>query len=181
MHIQEKLKNLLAVLISALVIAGCASTATEPVEPQPAEEVVEVVEVVEVEVEVEEPVPGFALDDRTPIDAAGNPVSRTFYFDFDQSVVNPADFAALEVHAQILAANPDRGVVIAGHCDQRGTREYNLALGERRAKSISAILVAAGVSPRQIEEVSYGEEQLADPANTNRAWALNRRAVVSYR
>jgi peptidoglycan-associated lipoprotein len=174
---QEKLKNLLGVLISATIIAGCASTATEPVEQQPAEDVVEVVEVVE----VEEAVAGFAADNRTPIDAAGNPVSRTFYFDFDQSVVSPADFAALEVHAQILAANPSRRVVIAGHCDQRGTREYNLALGERRAQSISAILIAAGVNARQIEEVSYGEEQLADPANTSRAWALNRRAVVSYR
>lgn len=179
MHMQEKLKNLLGVLVSALIIAGCASTATEPVEQQPAEDVVEVVEVVEVE--VEEAVAGFAADNRTPIDAAGNPVSRTFYFDFDQSVVSPADFAALEVHAQILAANPGRRVVIAGHCDQRGTREYNLALGERRAQSISAILIAAGVNARQIEEVSYGEEQLADPANTSRAWALNRRAVVSYR
>jgi peptidoglycan-associated lipoprotein len=173
---QEKLKNLLGVLVSAVIIAGCASTATEPVEQQPAEDVVEVVEV-----EVEEAVAGFAADNRTPLDAAGNPVSRTFYFDFDQSVVSPADFAALEVHAQILAANPSRRVVIAGHCDQRGTREYNLALGERRAQSISAILIAAGVNARQIEEVSYGEEQLADPANTSRAWALNRRAVVSYR
>lgn len=179
MHMQEKLNNLLGVLISTMIIAGCASTATEPVEQQPAEDVVEVVEVVEVE--IEEAVAGFAADNRTPIDAGGNPVSRTFYFDFDQSVVSPADFAALEVHAQILAANPSRRVVIAGHCDQRGTREYNLALGERRAQSISAILIAAGVSARQIEEVSYGEEQLADPANTSRAWALNRRAVVSYR
>jgi peptidoglycan-associated lipoprotein len=179
MHIQEKIRNLLGVLASALIIAGCASTATEPVEPQPAEDLIEVVEVVEVE--VEEAVAGFAADNRTPIDASGNPISRTFYFDFDQSVVGPADFAALEVHAQILAANPDRRVVIAGHCDQRGTREYNLALGERRAQAISAILIGAGANPRQIEEVSFGEEQLADPANTNRAWALNRRAVVSYR
>ena len=168
MQILKNVKNLLGILISAMVIAGCASTATEPVEQQPAEEVVDVVEVVEVE--VEEPVAGFAADNRTPIDAAGNPVSRTFYFDFDQSVVSPADFAALEVHAQILAANPNRRVVIAGHCDQRGTREYNLALGERRAQAISAILIAAGVNARQIEEVSYGEEQLADPANTSRAW-----------
>jgi peptidoglycan-associated lipoprotein len=177
MRIQEKLTNLLGVLISALIISGCASTATEPVEQQPAEEVVEAIEVVE----VQEAAPTLAADNRTALDASGNPVSRTFYFDFDQAVVSPADFAALEVHAQILRANPNRRVVVAGHCDQRGTREYNLALGERRAKSISAILIGAGVSARQIEEVSYGEEQLADPANNGRAWALNRRAVVSYR
>ena len=89
--------------------------------------------------------------------------------------------AALQVHAEILRANPDRKLVVAGHCDQRGTREYNLALGERRAKAISAILQANGVSSRQIEDISYGEEELANPANNARAWAQNRRAVISYR
>ena len=74
---------------------------------------------------------------------------------------------------------PNRSIVIAGHCDQRGT-QYNLALGESRAKP-SAILLANGVRSRQIEEISYGEEELANPANNARAWAQNRRAVVSYR
>ena len=112
--------------------------ATEPVvEEQPEIETVEVVEVVEV---VKPVGPGFASDNSTPVDASGSPVSRTFYFDFDQAVVSPADFAALQVHAEILRANPDRKLVVAGHCDQRGTREYNLALGERRAKAIRAIL-----------------------------------------
>ncbi len=179
MQIQEKIQHLLIVMLATLVIAGCSSTATEPVvEQQPATEVVEVAEVVEV---VEPAGPGFAADNTTPVDASGSPVSRTFYFGFDQSIVSPADFAALNVHAEILRANPNRKVVVAGHCDQRGTREYNLALGERRAQAISAILVASGVSPRQIEDISYGEEELVNPANNARAWAQNRRAVVSYR
>jgi peptidoglycan-associated lipoprotein len=80
-----------------------------------------------------------------------------------------------------LRVNPDRKLVVAGHCDQRGTREYNLALGESRAKAISSILQANGVSSRQIEDISYGEEELANPANNARAWAQNRRAVISYR
>ena len=82
----------------------------------------------------------------------------------------------MQVHAEILRANPDRKLVVAGHCDQRGTREYNLALGERRAKAIRAILEANGASSRQIEDISYGEEELANPANNARAWAQNRRA-----
>ena len=179
MQVQEKIKHLWVAVLAALVIAGCSSTATEPVvEQQPATEVAEVVEVVEV---IEETGPGFAADNNTPVDASGKPVSRTFYFDFDQAIVSPADFAALSTHAEILRANPSRSIVVAGHCDQRGTREYNLALGESRAKAISAILVANGVSARQIEEISYGEEELANPANNARAWAQNRRAVVSYR
>lgn len=177
MQVQEKIKHLLIVALGALVIAGCSSTATEPVvEQQPAAEV-EVVEVVEV---VKEAGPGFAADNTTPVDAMGTPLARTFYFGFDQSIVNPSDFAALQVHAEILRANPNRKLKVSGHCDQRGTREYNLALGERRAMSITAILVSSGVSPRQIEEVSYGEENLANPANNAGAWAQNRRAVISY-
>ena len=179
MQIQRRIKHLLVVMLGALVIAGCSSTATEPVvEEQPEMEAVEVVEVVEV---VKPAGPGFASDNNTPLDASGNPVSRTFYFDFDLAVVSPADFAALQVHAEILRANSDRKLVVAGHCDQRGTREYNLALGESRAKAISSILQSNGVSSRQIEEISYGEEELANPANNARAWAQNRRAVISYR
>ena len=179
MQVKEILKHLWVAVLGTLVIAGCSSTATEPVvEQQPATEAVEVIEVAEV---VEESGPGFAVDNKTPVDASGNPVSRTFYFDFDQAIVSPADFAALSTHAEILRSNPNRSIVIAGHCDQRGTREYNLALGESRAKAISAILLANGVGSRQIEEISYGEEELANPANNARAWAQNRRAVVSYR
>lgn len=176
MQTQERIKRLFAAALGTLVVAGCSSTAIEPVvEQQPATEVVEIVEV------IEEVGPGFAPDNTTPVDASGSPVARTFYFEFDQSVVSPSDFAALSVHAEILQANRDRKIVVAGHCDQRGTRDYNLALGETRAQAISSILIANGVSPRQIEEVSYGEEELANPANTPRAWAQNRRAVISYR
>ena len=112
MQVQKKLKCLWVALFGTLVIAGCSSTATEPVvEQQPVTEIAEVVEVVEV---IEEAGPGFAADNKTPVDASGNPVSRTFYFDFDQAIVSPADFAALSTHAEILRANPSRSVVVAG-------------------------------------------------------------------
>jgi peptidoglycan-associated lipoprotein len=71
--------------------------------------------------------------------------------------------------------------VIEGHADERGTREYNLALGERRADAIRTFLLSAGVSPRQLEMVSYGEERPDDPGNNDAAWSRNRRAVLIYR
>ena len=177
MQSQSRLSRLALSILAALFIAGCSSTATEPVDQQePVEQAPEVVapEVVEV-------VSDFAEDDTTPVDESGQPISRTFYFEYDKAILNPGDLATLEVHAQILVRNSDRSVVVQGHCDERGTREYNLALGERRAAAISSFLRSAGVGSRQIEVVSYGEERPQNPAHNSGAWAENRRAVLEYR
>ena len=177
MQTQSRLSRLALSVLAALFIAGCSSTATEPVDQQePVEQAPEVVapEVVEV-------VSDFAEDDTTPVDESGQPISRTFYFEYDKAILNPSDLATLEVHAQILVRNSDRSVVVQGHCDERGTREYNLALGERRAAAISSFLRSAGVGSRQIEVVSYGEERPQNPAHNSGAWAENRPAVLEYR
>ena len=177
MQTQSRLSRLALSVLAALFIAGCSSTATEPVDQQePVEQAPEVVapEVVEV-------VSDFAEDDTTPVDESGQPISRTFYFEYDKAILNPSGLATLEVHAQILVRNSDRSVVVQGHCDERGTREYNLALGERRAAAISSFLRSAGVGSRQIEVVSYGEERPQNPAHNSGAWAENRRAVLEYR
>ena len=177
MQSQSRLSRLALSILAALFIAGCSSTATEPVDQQePVEQAPEVVapEVVEV-------VSDFAEDDTTPVDESGQPISRTFYFEYDKAILKPSDLATLEVHAQILVRNSDRSVVVQGHCDERGTREYNLALGERRAAAISSFLRSAGVGSRQIEVVSYGEERPQNPAHNSGAWAENRRAVLEYR
>lgn len=177
MQTQSRLSSLAISVLAALFIAGCSSTATEPVDQQepvgPAPEVVAP--------EVEEIVSDFAADDSTPVDGSGQPISRTFYFEYDKAILNPSDLATLEVHAQILTRNSDRSVIVQGHCDERGTREYNLALGERRATAISSFLRSAGVRSRQIEVVSYGEERPQNPAHNSTAWAENRRAVLQYR
>lgn len=176
------LKKWIGLMLAALVVAGCSSTGTQN-ETSPEPETVEPPATVE-PAPVEEVIPepsDFAADGVTPIDANGRPISRTFYFEYDKSVLNPSDLAALELHAQILRRNSDRSIVIEGHCDERGTREYNLALGERRASTVEAFLLSAGVSSRQIETVSYGEEQPEDPGHDEGAWERNRRAVVSYR
>ena len=118
-------------MLAAIVIGGCSSTATAPVDQQ---EPVSEPPVAAAPVEEAEEPSDFADDGITPIDASGRPLSRSFYFGYDTAVLNPADLAALEMHAQILRRNADKSVVIEGHCDERGTREYNLALGERRAE-----------------------------------------------
>jgi peptidoglycan-associated lipoprotein len=86
----------------------------------------------------------------------------------------------LNQQAQFLQANPSARVAIAGHTDERGSREYNLALGERRAKAAQAYLATSGVSASRMEAISYGEDQPADPGHDESAWAKNRRAEVSY-
>ena len=105
---------------------------------------------------------------------------RTFYFAFDSSRLNPADFPALRAHANYLNAHPQQRLVIAGNTDERGSREYNIALGERRAVAVRRFLVAEGVRPAQLEVISYGEEVPLDPAHTEAAWAKNRRVNLYY-
>ena len=174
----NRISGLFGLFLAALVTSGCSSTATAPVEQQ--EPVAEPPVAAAPVEEVQEP-EDFAEDGVTPLDANGRPLSRNFYFGYDEAILNPADLAALEMHAQILRRNADKRVVIEGHCDERGTREYNLALGERRANVVASFLTSAGVRSRQIESVSFGEERPADPGHTESAWALNRRAVLSYR
>lgn len=105
---------------------------------------------------------------------------RVFYFDFDSNIVKPEAHLPLQAHAAYLQANPNVRVVLNGYADERGTKEYNLALGERRAKAVERFLVVSGASASQIEVVSYGEEFPADPGHNEEAWAKNRRVELVY-
>ena len=97
------------------------------------------------------------------------------YFDFDKSNLKPEAQETLKKKAAFLRYNPSFALLIAGNCDNRGTEEYNLALGERRADSARQYLIALGISGDRIKTISYGELRPADPANNEVAWALNRR------
>lgn len=101
-----------------------------------------------------------------------------FYFDFDVAEFKAEDRDTLTYHARDLAANPDRGIRLEGHADERGTREYNLALGERRANGILNYLIVNGASRAQIEVVSYGEERPADSGQGEQAYSMNRRVEI---
>lgn len=106
--------------------------------------------------------------------------TRVVYFDFDTSTLKQDFLSGLKAHAKYLAAHPNAKVKLAGHCDERGTSEYNMALGERRAKSVASFLKAEGVKSSQLELISYGKEKPADPGHDEAAWAKNRRVEISY-
>ncbi|GAB2799600.1 peptidoglycan-associated lipoprotein Pal [Halomonas shantousis] len=108
------------------------------------------------------------------------PDVRTIYFAFDRDTIRPEFESVLNAHAQYLQSHPNTSVVLEGHADERGTREYNLALGERRAKSVQQYLTVQGVSPSQIEIVSYGEERPAVQGHSEQSYAQNRRVVFNY-
>ncbi|MEM6625791.1 MAG: peptidoglycan-associated lipoprotein Pal [Pseudomonadota bacterium] len=162
----------IAVIASAALISACASTPPEepaPVvvaEPEPAPE-----PVVEAPAEpvYSGPLPGSVQD------FADNAGDRVF-FEVDQYNLDAEDRAALQRQATWLGAYPGVTVLVGGNADERGTREYNLALGARRASAVKDYLVSLGVDPARIETISYGKERPLDPASTEAAWNVNRNA-----
>ena len=110
------------------------------------------------------------------LSAAG--ISDTVLFGFDQYDLSSEARATLDRQAAWLRANPQRAITIEGHCDERGTREYNLALGERRANSVKNYLVTVGIPANRIRTLSYGKERPASIGASEAAWAQNRRGVT---
>jgi len=108
-------------------------------------------------------------------------VGKIVYFDFDSFVVKDEYRGIVEGHAKMLAANRSKRVVIEGHADERGGREYNLALGQKRAEAVGRSLALLGVQDSQLESVSYGEERPAVTGSDEAAWAKNRRAELRDR
>jgi peptidoglycan-associated lipoprotein len=100
------------------------------------------------------------------------------FFAFDSAEITPEAQLVLQRQAEWLKRYPNVAVTIEGHTDERGTREYNLALGERRAQAARNVLVALGISPSRLSTISYGKERLAVPGSTEEAYAQNRRAVT---
>ncbi|WP_290639516.1 peptidoglycan-associated lipoprotein Pal [Aquabacterium sp.] len=106
---------------------------------------------------------------------------RVIYFDFDSNVVKEEFRSAIEGHAKRLVAAKNKKIVVEGHTDERGGREYNLALGQRRAEAVQKSLTLLGVSGDQVEAVSFGEERPAAQGSSEEAWAKNRRAEIKDR
>jgi peptidoglycan-associated lipoprotein len=119
---------------------------------------------------------GHPLDD--PASLLSN---RTVYFEFDSSEIQTQDRAVIEAHAGYLAGNAGASVTLEGHADERGTREYNIALGERRANSVRQLMTLIGASAQQVRTISYGEERAVAEGHDEAAWSLNRRVEVIYR
>ena len=105
---------------------------------------------------------------------------RVVHFDYDISDLSNDDYQTLQAHAQFLIANANSKVALTGHTDERGTREYNMALGERRAKAVESYLITNGVKPNQLEAVSYGKEMPINAGHDESAWKENRRVEINY-
>jgi len=123
---------------------------------------------------------GGGPDDEAAGPQAGLLAKRTVYFDFDSSEIKGEGTDIVAAHAKYLAANPGTRVRLEGHTDERGSREYNIGLGERRAQSVRRALLLQGASDAQISTVSYGEERPAVAGHDDAAWAKNRRVEIVY-
>lgn len=121
---------------------------------------------------------GFDSSDLTDPDS---PLSvRVIYFEYDSSEVLPDYRSAVEAHAAYLAGHPEAIMTLEGHADERGSREYNLALGEYRANALKRQMVLLGAADAQIQTVSFGEEQPADDGHSEESYSLNRRVEIVY-
>lgn len=127
---------------------------------------------------------GAEADERAGFSSLDDPASplsvRILYFDYDSSEVLPAYREVLEAHANYLAQNPNTTISLEGHADERGSREYNLALGERRAQSVKRLMLVFGPSSSQIRTTSYGEERPVVDGHDDEAWSQNRRVEIIY-
>lgn len=156
-----------AVAIVLGMLGACAHQSAAPVAeaPPPAPKVTEVV--------VLPPPPQLTIEVKDSLKAAL--ASTVLYFDFDKSDLKPESQEKLQRLAEVLGEHPKAAIQIQGNCDERGTEEYNLHLGERRAYAARTYLVTLGIDAARIDTISYGFEHPADPAHNEQAWAKNRR------
>ena len=171
------LKNFVLAMSTVLLMAGCGSAVkldSVPVEdrssgtaaPDSTLEAKSAVTTVDVSRLKEEGLP---------------PDPRLVYFDYDSFVIKPEFQALVEIHANYIKSDKSRKVMIEGHTDERGGREYNLALGQKRAEAVRRALGLLGVVDSQVEAVSFGKEKPLVQGNDEAVWSKNRRAEISYR
>ena len=123
---------------------------------------------------------GALVNNSAAVQNAAANLRATVHFDFDSDVIKPEAAAILDQHVSFLSSNPGARVLVAGHTDERGSREYNMSLGERRAASVRSYLSNKGVNTASVEIMSYGEEQPVATGSNEAAWKQNRRAELSY-
>ena len=181
-----KLNRLLVALLATLALAACSSTptddnSTDTTTPPPATTTTQPVEQTQPTQVTQNTMPVTADNFwNNPANYDGTTDTRVIYFSFDASTVPSAAFGTLRAHAKYLKSHSNAKVRLEGNTDERGTREYNVALGERRANAVAQFLRVQGVSAAQIEVVSYGEEKPAAAGHDDMSWAKNRRVVINY-
>jgi peptidoglycan-associated lipoprotein len=178
-----RLRGLFLLSVAALLLGGCASQ--EPADSGPDMESIEDSSDTSMGDKQVEPAGPMVKNGKIVLPAddmsSGEMLQGVFYFDFDQAIVRRTGHEELNKHAKVLSADSELRVRLEGHADERGTREYNLALAERRANAVRAYLVAQGAVRAQIEVISYGEEKPANNGHSESSWAENRRVEIVYR
>jgi peptidoglycan-associated lipoprotein len=165
------IKTLFPLLVLGLLLGACATKKEEAVEEKGAE-TAGAAERGRVE--------GEALGAAAKGAKADLLAQRRVHFAYDSNAIDEEARAIIQAHAEYLAANPQIKVKLEGHCDERGTREYNLALGERRAQAVDKLMRVLGVNGSRITDTSYGEEKPLAPEHDESAWRLNRRVEIIY-
>lgn len=165
------------VTVALLFMTDCGKKPEPEIEPTGDEVPEEQLEAPEETAPPEEPEPV----DEQPSEVEISMLLRDIHFDFDDSSLRPEAEGVLNANAGVLLDNMWVNVVIEGHCDERGTVEYNLALGERRALSAKRYLVSYGIDESRISIISYGKERPLDQGHSEEAWAKNRRAHFAVR
>ncbi len=169
-------RNYFLALVAAAAITGCSSTPEDTTDNTASAAPVEDYSAQDSEVDGGAMGSDYGAQDQT--DPALQ--NRVVYFDFDKANIRPDAIATLQAHAAYLSKTPGARVRVEGHADERGTREYNMALGERRAKAAASFLAANGASPSQLEIISYGEERPVALGHDESAWGENRRSELQY-
>ena len=170
--------RILLALLIAMAISACKTTEPEP--DTTTTDTTDTKPVVEEATTAAAPDPRDYTDSRNFDNSESLLSKRVIYFDFDKSEVKSEYRAIVAAHASYIAAHGSARVTLEGHADERGTREYNLGLGERRSNAISGLLSAAGARGNQLDSVSYGEERPVCRVSDENCWWQNRRVEIVY-
>lgn len=167
MQARPSLRTALTIAAASAILAGCATKAPKRLPPDPG------TSTVSTQGQMQGALPGSQADFVEKMMG-----QDAIYFDTDRYNIDSQDMTALQAQAQWLAQYPAKRATIEGHCDERGTREYNLALGERRANAAKNYLVSVGIDASRLSTVSYGKEKPVALGSNEEAWSKNRRAVT---
>jgi peptidoglycan-associated lipoprotein len=170
-------KYLFSAAFSAFLLAACSSTP----DPAPAASATTTAATPQTPSASQRPVAPVTTQQAVPLGPGPAGAARVVYFDFDSYQIRPEFQALLESHARFLRANPTKRIVIEGHTDERGGREYNVALGHQRSEAVARALSLLGAGRTQLESISFGEEKPAAAGSEETAWSRNRRAEIAYR
>ena len=166
----------LAVAAALLLVAGCASQSTTPDQGAPQPQAA-----TQPSAPPSATPPASAPAAAPTRDPRADYAKRSVYYEFDGYDVKPEYRPLVEAHAQYLKQNPSARITIEGNCDERGSREYNVALGQRRAESVMKMMTLLGVREGQIESVSFGKEKPRTAGSSEAAWSENRRSDFAYK